>query len=128
MALVSNPYKSYSTAQVNTVKKGDLLIMLFDAAIRFLRETNIYIKEKKFLEKKTSIDNFQAIITELEMSLNYDHNKELANNLNKIYTFIAREISLANFQNDILKINSVIDILSDLRSAWKDINLQEKNK
>lgn len=128
MAIVANPYSTYTSAKVNTVNKGDLLVMLYDAAVRFLKEADFHMQSRDFLQKSKSVENFQAIISELEATLDHHANKELAQNLTNIYNFLLREVSIANFQNDSSKLKKVIEIVNELRGAWKEANLLEKSK
>ena len=128
MALMNNPYHSYNSARVNTVSKGDLVVMLYDGAIRFLKEMKSAIETSDYIKKATVVDKVLAIIHELQMSIHYKHNKELANNLNNIYSFIIRQITNSNIKNDQKYITPIFEILDTLKSAWSEAAIQEKTK
>jgi len=126
MALVSNPYSNYSNTRTATANKTDLVVMLYEAALRFIKEIGPAIEQKDFNSKGRSVDNALAIINELKMSITYNYNDELAKNLVNIYTFASREITTANVQNNSKPLEAVIEILTTLKSAWEETARVEK--
>ncbi len=50
-----------------------------------------------------------------------DDGGDIAQNLDALYDFMIRQISLANVQNDPEPIDGVIDILREIKSAWDQI-------
>ena len=122
MAINNNPYMSYRNAKVETSSQGDLLIMLYDAAIRFVKEIETQIISKNISKKGMAVDNAFAVLNELQYSINYDHDVELANNLNSLYNFITSEISKANINNLAEKIPPVVVIIEKLKLGWVTIN------
>ena len=122
MALNNNPYMNYRNAKVETSSQGDLLVMLYDAAIRFVKEIETHIISKDISKKGMAVDNAFAVLNELQYSINYDHDVKLANNLASLYNFITREISDANINNLANKIPPVIIVIEKLKVGWVAIN------
>ncbi len=122
MAINNNPYMNYRNAKVETSSQGDLLIMLYDAAIRFVKEIETHIITKNISKKGMAVDNAFAVLNELQYSINYDHDVKLANNLNSLYNFITSEISKANINNLAEKIPPVVVVIEKLKLGWVTIN------
>ena len=126
MALTHNPYSSYSNTRAATASKADLVVMLYEAAIRFIREISLRIDHQEFQAKAKAVDNALAIVNELKMSISYSYNNELAGNLMNIYNFATREISTANIKNQHGQLEAVVEVLGTLKTAWEETARIEK--
>lgn len=115
---VSNPYAQYQSNQMNTAGPDKLLLMAYDGAIRFATIGREKIKAGVLDEKSINIGKAQAIITELIVTLNPEHNPQLAANLANLYEYLFNRLTDANLKNDEGAADEVIGILSDLRDAW----------
>lgn len=112
---------AYLSTQVQTTSKGELLIMLYDAAIKFMKQAKIKIREKDYAAKGILISKAIEVIAELAASLNKDKGGELAENLNKLYLFCNTRLLMANLKMDTDKIDEVIKIIEGVSSAYKEI-------
>lgn len=110
--------KYYQNNQVLTAKKPKLILMMYDGAIRFARESINKIRSKDIAGKGTYIRKTQDIILELMNSLDMENGGEIANNLSKLYLFMNRNLIMANIQGEEKYIEDVIKILEELRAAW----------
>jgi flagellar secretion chaperone FliS len=68
--------------------------------------------------KGKSIQKAFDAISELRKSLNMEKGGEVAEGLNKLYAFLGHQLTLANLNNDTEILDSVITVLTDLRSTW----------
>lgn len=114
----TNPYEQYRKAGISTASSGKLILMLYDGAIRFLKEAKSGLSEKKFDLANNNIIKAQNILTELMLSLNMDVG-EIAQNLYSLYDFMNRELIKANAKKDKKPVDIVIRMLGELRSAWE---------
>lgn len=128
MALVNNPYQKYTNVKVNTTSRGELVVMLYDACIKFIRELKNKIETYDFDSRDRVINSAIDILNELTISLEFKHNVELAGNLKKIYRFILLQITLSSQQNKPELLDSPISILNDLRVAWSEASNLENQK
>ena len=112
---------AYLSTQVTTTTQGDLLVMLYDAAIKFLKQSKVKIDERNYAEKGILISRALDIISELAQSLNKEKGGELAQNLNQIYFFCSTQLAKANLKMDTKMIDEVIGLLSTLRGAYAQI-------
>jgi len=117
-AYALNAYTQSKTAVASPV---DLVIMLYDGAIDYLDKAATAVNMKETKEKIKYIDKTVAIIDELLKSLNLEAGGEIATNLQDLYIYMMRELTMANLQNDAEKIKHVESLLRELVSAWRQI-------
>ncbi|MUM76129.1 flagellar export chaperone FliS [Pseudodesulfovibrio sp. F-1] len=118
---MTNPARAYLTTQVETTTQGELLIMLYDAAIKFLKRARIEMENKDYAKKGIYISKAMAIIHELAESLNKEKGGDITPKLNQLYMFCTSQLLKANIRMDIKMIDDVIRILDGLRSAYAQI-------
>jgi flagellar protein FliS len=114
--------RSYFQTQVSTTTQGDLLIMLFDAALKFLGQAKEKMAEKNYAQKGILISKALDILTELQGTLNSSKGGELADRLQKLYFFCSSRLLTANLKMDATKIDEVVHILTGLRDAFNEAN------
>ena len=127
------PYKdatsTYKETKVQTAGQGQLIVMLYDEAVRQLAKA-IEISEKNQIEKdpgkieliSKSVMKTEEIITELMVSLDFDQGGEISKNLFSLYTWFNRELLEANIAQDIGRMKEVKNMLSELRNTWSAIS------
>ncbi|MDK2791869.1 MAG: flagellar secretion chaperone FliS [Deferribacteres bacterium] len=123
--MVSNPYKTYLKNEIEGATKGKLILLLYDGAIKFLRQANRAIESKDIPGAHENIIKAENILYELMSTLNMDAG-EIAENLLKLYDFMVWKLIEANKEKNAEKVNSVIKLLLNLREAWKEIVEKEQ--
>jgi flagellar protein FliS len=111
----------YLKTQVTTVDGGKLIVLLYEGAIKFLRKAQESIETKDIKQRHNSIVRALNIIDELRNSLNFSQGGEIAKNLQALYLFMNRHLTLANAKNDPKMIQEVINLLASLKEAWETI-------
>lgn len=119
----SNPLKAYKETQIKTATPGQLIIMLYDGAIKNI---NIAIEELKKKSRKLDIVSngiikAQDIISELMVSLDFEQGGDISKNLFSIYIYMNRELLNANIKKDFNPLEAVKTMLMELRDAWNQI-------
>ncbi|HMJ37908.1 MAG TPA: flagellar export chaperone FliS [Baekduia sp.] len=115
-----NPYASpqaYRESAVLTATPEQLVVMLYDGAVRFLRQAEVAMSEGAFLHSYEKLGRGEAIIDELIATLNMDIG-EIAERLQAIYIFQKRTLIEARVQRSSEKIGQVVALLVSLREAW----------
>jgi flagellar protein FliS len=115
-----NPYASpqaYRDSAVLTASPEQLVVMLYDGAARFLRQSEIAMKEGAWLHSFEKLTRAEAIIDELLATLNMDTG-EIAERLQAIYVFCKKTLIEARIQRNSEKIGQVLALLGNLREAW----------
>lgn len=121
--------KYYQDNQILTAKKSKLILMMYDGAIRFARESINKIRSKDIAGRGAYIRKTQDIILELMNSLDMENGGEIAGNLSRLYLFMNRNLIMANVQGDEKYIEDIIKILMELRDAWDTVvNNNYKNE
>ncbi|MBN2141459.1 MAG: flagellar export chaperone FliS [Desulfovibrionaceae bacterium] len=119
--------KAYLATQVETTSQGDLLLMLYDAAVKFLKQAKVKIVEKDFAQKGILISRALDIIHELAESLNREKGGELSQHLNQVYFFCSTRLARANIEMSTAMVDEVIGILGGMRNAFAQIMAESEN-
>lgn len=117
--------KAYLKTQVNTTSQGDLLIMLYTGAIKYLQQAKEHIDAKDFAQKGILISKAMDVIAELDQSLNAEKGGEVAQNLHQLYFYCSTRLLKANMKMDKDIIDEIIRILEGLREAFMEIQGQK---
>ena len=116
-----NGFDAYHETAVSTQSRGRLIVMLYDGAIRFLRQAIADIECCDYAAKGTHIGKAQDIIFELNSVLDTEQGGQVAQNLRGLYNFMHRHLTEANFRKDPRMIREVIGILEELNQSWRAI-------
>lgn len=111
-----NAYKTYNQDKIMTASPIELIIILYDEAIKQMKIAGFAIEEKKVEQANNALIKTQDIISELVRSL--DLSTQIAKDLLEIYDFILNTIVDINMKKDKELIGPIVNILSELRSAW----------
>jgi len=121
-----DPYRAYQEAQVKTADKGRLVLILYEEAIRYLKEAATALREGDAERKGERLVYGMEVISELLSSLDSSQG-EIAKNLRSLYTFMLQRLLLADAEGDAEKIEEVTGLLEDLRDGWREV-LEGKGK
>ena len=111
---------NYHQNQIDTASREQILIMLYDGAIRFTRQAVYAIEAGDLPGKSHGIQKAIAIIAEVRNTLDHSIGGEIAANLDSLYEFMIRSLTEANIKNEIQPLQVVDGLLSDLRETWKE--------
>ena len=114
---------AYRENNVITQSRGNLVVMLYEGAMKFLEQAIIAIEARDSGEKGRLIARAMDIITELDSSLDFNASGELCGNLRSLYDFMHRHLLQANTKSDAGALREVINLLDDLNQAWKAISM-----
>lgn len=111
--------------QVETSSQGRLIIMLYDGALKNLRNAQNCIAHKDIKGAHNLLMKTQDIIRELNITLDMNAG-EIAHNLRNLYLYMLKRLVEANVTKDTQKVEEVIELLSTLKEAWDSIILKNK--
>jgi len=112
---------AYKANTVTTQPRGQLVVMLYDGAIKFLRQAIEQIEAGDPGAKGTLITRAVDIINELDATLNMEAGGEIAESLHRLYDFMRRHLFQANSRQDPEMIREVISLLEELNEGWRTI-------
>lgn len=113
-------YQTYVTNAVSTQSQGQLIIMLYDGAIKFIEKAQEGIETHQIQEAHTNIIKTQKIVSELMVTLKTDSG-DIAQQLLTLYQYMYQQLVQANIKKDINLLSEVKELLVGLRDTWKQI-------
>lgn len=113
--------KVHYRANVEIASPHRLIDMLYEGAIERIVQAKGAMEFGNVELKGNKINSAVSIVGGLRESLNTDAGGELAMNLDNLYVYIQGLLSSAHIKNDAGKLDEAITLLTDLRSAWKQI-------
>jgi len=125
----NNALSSYKETRIKTAGQGQLIIMLYDEALKQLDRALGLItlngqgkKEPGRIELiGRAIMKTEEIITELTVSLDFEKGGEISKNLFSLYSWFNKELLEVNITQDAERLIKVKEMISDLRNAWYEI-------
>ena len=123
-----NCYSQYKTNQISLADQGKLIIMMYDGAIQFISQAKNKLQNKDLGGMGLYLGKAESVISELSNSLNSEEGGDISKSLERLYTFILKELLLANVRKDPAALDKIISILSKLREGWVQIFAKEEIK
>ena len=120
-----NPYLKN---QIETSSPEQILILLYDGAIKFLNQAKIGIQNKDIELTHNNLIKAQNIISELRDTLDMEIGGELANNLYALYNYFNRRLVQANRKKEIEPVDEVLEHLRGLRDTWKQAIIKKREE
>ncbi|MDR2589267.1 MAG: flagellar export chaperone FliS [Spirochaetales bacterium] len=119
----ANPSYAYKEARVRTAGQGQLIVMLYDEAVKQidLALKGLETRSKKLDSVHNAISKAQDIVTELMVSLDLDKGGDIGQSLFNLYMFFNRQLMEANVQKSPQPLRSVRNLLAQLRDSWAQI-------
>lgn len=99
----------------------ELVVMLYDGALRSLDEARGAIMRKDVAARATAMSRALAILTELQGTLNIQDGGQIAERLDTLYTYAISRLLDVTAKQDISAIDDVVKVLTPLRESWAQI-------
>ncbi|MDK2800267.1 MAG: flagellar secretion chaperone FliS [Clostridiales bacterium] len=115
---INNPYAQYKQNMAMTAPPQELTLMLYDGAIKFIKQAIIYTQEKKYDKASHFNVRAQDIISELNTTLDMQY--EISHNLRSLYDYMMRRLVEANIKKDANILDEVLGFVTELRDTWKE--------
>ena len=120
--------QEYQKGAVNGASPLQLVIMLYDGALRFM-EAGKHAMIGKDLEKQNqNLQRAQKIVVELMACLDMQQGGEVAKNLLALYTYALEQLVQANLKDSPDGIDRSIRVFSELRESWAEVEKSLKSK
>lgn len=130
---MANPYSkqagAYKQSQIETASPEEILIMLYDGAIRFLLVAKKAHDAGEIEKRHKNILNAQHIIQEFMSSLDMEIGGEMAINLYRLYEYLNYRLIQFNIQKDLGMLDEVLEHLRSLKKTWEEaIRIAKKER
>ncbi len=112
---------------VESASPVQLVTMLYDKAASLLRQSVLYIARDNMKAKGEALNRVVEIFCELQAVLNREEGGVVAQNLDAMYEFMIRSVTLANLNNDPQPLEGVLRVLDELREGWKELEQMTNN-
>lgn len=116
----------YLEMKVQTATPEALIVMLYEGAVRFLKQAANEMGEKDWHEAHKNIIKAQNIVSELSVSLDRSKGGEVADNLGRIYDYLNSRLIEANIKKDTRPISECIGLLNNLNASWMELSKSPK--
>jgi len=116
--MVTNPYQKYQQQSVMTASQEELLIMLYNGCIRFIKLGMQAIEERDVPKAHINIVKAQDIILEFMSTL--DMRYDVSKSLMPLYDYIYRRLVEANVGKDTGILQEVLGLVTELRDTWAE--------
>lgn len=121
MSYRKNPYKH---THVTTASPGELIVMLYEGAVRFCTEAQQAFEDEDFVTGSGAITRAVNIIGYLQSILDDRHNPDLVAQLDRMYYKWTLSLTKANTIRDASAISATIEEIGVLKGAWEEVNSQ----
>lgn len=117
--MIASPYDKYLEVQVQTAPPENLVLMLYDGAMRFATQAKADLVAGNRESAHSNLIRAQDIMSELMSSLNFDAG-DVAENLFKLYEYMNYRLIQANISQSEEPIDEVLKMLAELRGVWSE--------
>ena len=119
--------QSFKSNEINTASQGQLIVMMYDGALRFIKEAAGNMTPSKYDSVNTNIIKAQDIITELMLSLDMNQGK-FAESMFSVYAYLKKRLLEANIEKSVQILDEVSKHLHELRNAWAEAAKSDEGK
>jgi flagellar protein FliS len=127
---MSNGFGAYKKTAVNTASKEQILLMLYQAAIKSCKKAMEAIDARDIQKKGEQIGKLQDIVIELNNSLDFEVGGNIAKELSALYDYILYSSTQANINIDNKPLEGCLNVLNTLYTGWTEAisSLKKENK
>jgi flagellar protein FliS len=113
--------QEYQKGAVNGASPVQLVIMLYDGALRFMEAGKHSMLAKDLEKQNNNLQRAQKIIMELMTCLDMEKGGDIAKNLLALYSYTLDQLVQANIKDEAIGIDRSIKVFSELRESWSEI-------
>lgn len=121
MSTYASP-NAYRDSAVMTATPGGLVVMLYDGIGRFLRQAAAAMEDGDRATASARMQRAEAIVSELQVTLDHERGGEIAGRLADIYGFWRRHLDEARAEQDPARLRQVVTQAAELRTAFAAIS------
>jgi flagellar protein FliS len=111
---------AYKKTSIHTASKEQILLMLYQSAIKNCKKAMDAIDQKEVGRKGEYIGKLQDIVLELNNSLDFEVGGKIAHELASLYDYIMYASTQANIKIDKEPLEGCLNVLTTLYDGWSD--------
>ncbi|HZG80342.1 MAG TPA: flagellar export chaperone FliS [Brevibacillus sp.] len=124
--MLHNAAQTYQQNQVTTATPSELTLMLYNGAIKFIKQSKQSLIDKDYAKTHELCIKVQNILYELINSLNKDY--PISQEFDRMYDYMLRRTVEANMRKDIEILEEIEDLFVQFRDTWKEAIMLAKNQ
>lgn len=113
---------AYKTVDAQSRSPLELVVMLYDGAIRFLGEARDAHDRKDQWARARAVSKALAIVGELRSTLNLDEGSSLAIELDRLYDYMMGRLLEVTTKHDLSGLEEVQRLLVTVREGWVQVS------
>jgi flagellar protein FliS len=113
---------AYKTVDAQSRSPLELVVMLYDGAIRFLGEARDAHERKDQWARARAVSKALAIVGELRSTLNLDEGSSLALELDRLYDYMMGRLLEVTTKHDLSGLEEVQRLLITVREGWVQVS------
>jgi flagellar protein FliS len=110
--------EAYRRVTAETRSPLELVVMLYDGAIRFIGEAQAAADQNDVAGRTRAVSRALAIVTELQNRLQMDEGGDVARELDRLYSYMTARLLDSNVKRDRRALDEVRRLLSTVRDGW----------
>ncbi|WP_082063204.1 flagellar export chaperone FliS [Paenibacillus sp. IHBB 10380] len=114
--MMKSPYDKYRQSSVQTSTPEQLVIMLYDGAIRFIRIAVDGMDKRNYEITNLNVSKAQTIISELMSTLDYTY--DISKNLYSLYEYIYHLLIQSNIKKEKALAEEALGYIQELKDTW----------
>ena len=111
-------YEQYKMQSVNTMTRGEMLLLLYDELIKRLTRAQIALEDKNYDLFDRSVQRSREIVRYLDDTLNMEYH--ISFELRRMYEFFLFELSRLRAGRNAAVVDELKPLVADLRDAFKE--------
>jgi flagellar protein FliS len=111
---------AYRATAVLTASSGQLIVILYDGARRFLHQAAVAMGDHQIETAHNKLRRAEDILRHLRNTLDMSQG-DIAARLESIYTFSLSHLRQARLEQDPAKVDEISELLGKLRESWSTI-------
>jgi flagellar protein FliS len=111
---------AYKKTSIHTASKEQVLLMLYQAAIKNCKKAMEAIDSKEIAKKGEYIGKLQDIVIELNNSLDFEIGGSVAEELSSLYDYLLFSSTQANMKIDKEPLEGCLTVLNTLYEGWTE--------
>ena len=113
---------AYRTIDAQSRSPLELVVMLYDGAIRFLGEATDAHQRNDHRGRATGVSKALAIVGELRSTLNLEDGSELALELDRLYDYMFGRLLEVTTKRDMSGVEEVRRLMVTVREGWVQVS------
>ena len=116
--MIMNGYQQYKQQSVDTMTSGEMLILLFDGAVRNVTSAGLALDRQDYDTFETAVEKTDKIIRYLSATLNMDY--EISKDLYRLYDYFLYQLSRLRAGRNKEITQELRKMLMELRDTFKE--------